>query len=663
MKFNLSSRFAVGFLAVLCPVAALADLTGTLTLSTGNSVNMDTGALVTTGADFLWNGTTLTPQGSAKALNATALAGLSGAANYATLTQALISRLRVALGSSSPLTGLAANSIVGYATNGGNFGKLLVTSVTGTSITFQYTTYGASSSGSGAGTPTITQIQNNYGLIAPGLPNYGIAQSSLFIVKGSNLASIPISSATLQSSAGSGIPSTLNGASIAVTVNGTTVHPNLYYAGATQLAAVLPANTPVGTGTLTVTFNNATSSPASITVVPAALGLDTYYGSGSGLGVATSTKDGSLYNYTNSIPPGSTIVLWGSGAGATGDSDIVFTSTPHAVSSFPTIYIGGVQANVLYAGSAGYPGVNQINVTVPASVPTGCGVSVVAVNGNVVSNTITLPIGTGVCSDPLLGYNGTQLNTSSTQTGTYSFGDVAILQSTTPTVGNAGGETTNATAIFEKLQSSGSTTTSGVTSLGSCAVTTTALTGGFTTIPTIVGLDAGTITITGPTGTVSVPNQVIPTISPSGIYTAQLANTFLPGTGGTFTFTATGGKDIGAFTASIAYPNPIAWTNGSITSVTRASGQNITWTGGASGSYVFISGSSSNTSASASFTCYAPASAGQFTVPSYVLLALPAGPNGSLSVENAVTNTFTASGLTQGIALAGVSFAIAPTYN
>jgi hypothetical protein len=103
----------------------------------------------------------------------------------------------------------------------------------------------------------------------------------------------------------------------------------------------------------------------------------------------------------------------------------------------------------------------------------------------------------------------------------------------------------------------------------------------------------------------------------------------------------------------------------SITSVTRASGQQITWTGGQPNSWVLIGGSSSSNTASASFNCLALASAGQFTIPSYVLLALPAGANGTLAVNNTNIATFSASGLTSGYGqlTAGVSFGISPTYN
>ena len=36
--------------------------------------------------------------------------------------------------------------------------------------------------------PVVTELQNNYSYIQPGLPNYGISPGSLFIIKGTGLA-------------------------------------------------------------------------------------------------------------------------------------------------------------------------------------------------------------------------------------------------------------------------------------------------------------------------------------------------------------------------------------------------------------------------------------------------------------------------------------------
>ena len=403
-----------------------------------------------------------------------------------------------------------------------------------------------------------------------------------------------------------------------------------------------------------MSYNGATSAPATITVVQSALGLDTYYGGGTGLGVATNPLTGALYNYNNSAKPGETIVLWGSGLGAdTADSDTVFTSTPHGVTVPLTIYIGGVQANIGYQGSSGYPGVNQINVTIPGSVQGGCAVAVVAVSGSVASNTVTLPVNAagGACSDPTLGIDGNEILNLGGRTN-YNFGAVSILQQV------SGGQTTNiAGASFFNEQGAQQASGSGLVSIGNCIVTQN-LTGA-SSLYTTTALDPGTITVTGPAGSATL--TTIP--QTPGLYFAQLSSGFIPPNGGTFTFTGSGGKDVGAFTTSVAYTSPLNWTNeGSITTVNRAQGQQVTWSGGATNSYVIISGSSTSAGVTGSFTCYAPASAGQFTVPSYVLLTMPAG-SGSLSLENSTNpNLFTASGLDYGIAIGAGFFSISPSY-
>jgi uncharacterized protein (TIGR03437 family) len=658
---RLTKRTAVAALAVLFPIAAFADLTGTVTLSKNTSINLETGETIAAGGDLLWNGSTLAPQGKALAAVFTA--------PYATLTQTQLQQ-GLAQGSSAAIGSPAAGTVIGVLDNNGNVAKLMVTAlVTGTSITLQYDTYGTISTPviptppvGTPGTPAITQLQNNYSYILPGLPNYGIAPGTLFIIQGSNLATGKTVS-QLQTSASPGLPTSLNGASITVTVNGTTVHPGIYYAIASQIAAVLPSTTPTGTGTITVSYNLVPSNSASITVVPTALGLDTYYSSGSGLAFAADLSY-NLITYTNSAKPGQTIILWGSGLGADlADSDIVYTLTPHAVNVPLVIYIGGIPATILYAGSSGFPGLNQFNVTIPSSVSTGCGISLVAVSGtapnNMLSNTVALPIAAagGVCSDPVIGDNGTSILNQGGQSAAYTNANLSIVQSTTGQVVQ-----TTATGTFESIQPTSTSGTGGsVVSLGNCSVT--GVGGGTSTAspPSITGLDAGTITVTGPIG----PQTLVP--QTTGVYSVQLANAFLPATGGAFTFTGSGGKQVGSFTTSISLTNPLSWTNMSaINSITRANGLNVTWTGGVPNTYVAITGTSllSNSAVGTSFTCYAPVSAGQFTVPSYVLLGLPASASGGLTVSNAAApGTFTASGLTAaGTVNAQVTFAISPAY-
>jgi hypothetical protein len=104
----------------------------------------------------------------------------------------------------------------------------------------------------------------------------------------------------------------------------------------------------------------------------------------------------------------------------------------------------------------------------------------------------------------------------------------------------------------------------------------------------------------------------------------------------------------------------LIWANqAQVAAVTRTQGVNVTWSGGASGSYVSIIGNSGATIGgklvSVTFTCLAPVSAGQFTVPVPVLLALPAG-TGSLTLgSSGAIQLFTATGLDLGV-LSGASF-------
>ncbi len=522
-------------------------------------------------------------------------------------------------------------------------------------------TLSGTSSGGGGATPTITQVQNNYSYILPGLPNYGIAPGSLFIVQGSALNGQPISA--LQSSAAPGLPTTLNATSISVTVGGVTTKPGIYYTSPTQLAAVLPSGTPVGTGTLTVTSNGQTSSPAPIQVVQSAFGIDTYYGNGSGLATVTDPNDSTgqtLITATHSLSPGAEFVLWGSGVGAdTANTDLVYPLKQDNLTSIPMqVYIGGVSATIAYRGRSQYPGVDQVVVTIPQGVPTGCAVSILIVSGTVVSNGVTIPInpGGGACVDPTSPETPTQISTLSGKSN-INFGFLAVVQTT-----NQGKTTDIAAAQFYNYTGAQFLSdTSSQVSIGSCTITPPAgLSGTIPTLPT--GLDAGTLTVSGPS---NLALTLMGIAQVPGIYEAMLPT--IPANGGAYVFNnGSGGANVKGFNVTVNYPAPLTWTNqSSISTVSRANGQTINWQFGAAGTYVSISGSSTASGLSGltvSFTCLAPVAAGTFNIPAAVLLALPAG-TGTLTVENATNPTsFTASGLDVGFALAGTSFQIAPAY-
>jgi uncharacterized protein (TIGR03437 family) len=664
----MSKLFHRNFLAVLVlsfPIAALADVTGTPTLSANTTLSLDTGATVTSGGDISWSGTSITPQGSAVGIDATPLAGISGASGYSTVTSSLINSLAAQFGgllAASPITPVV-NDLLIVKTNGGNYAKILVTAISGTSITLEFDTFSGSSTTSGG--PTIKTIVNNYSALQPGLPSYGIAPASLFVIYGTGLSG---AASSLESSAAPGLPLTVGGTSISVTVNGTTTTPAIYYASPTQIDAVLPSTTPAGTGTITVTYNGSASSPAPILVTKSAFGIDTLYGTGTGGIVAT--VGSTVIVPTASASPGQTITIWGSGLGAdTANDDRTFPLKQDNLKN-AQVFIGGLSATVSYAGRSQYPGVDQVNAVVPSV--SGCALSVVVVANGKASNFGTLPVnaGGGVCSDPELGITGTLIGTLSGQT-TVRSGSVSLFQETLPQAAPGASPaaqtfktTYSADASFSSITGTSYVTGESFTSIGSCIVNQVA--SGSSTIGTVTskGLDAGTsITLAGGGQTVPIPVLSFGGTTSVGEYVATLTTPLAGSTA--YTFTGPGGKDVGPFTATLTFPVPLNWTNeSSISAVTESQGQLITWTGGATGTYVEIIGSSSSSdfSASATFICVAPASAEKFTVPSYVLLAMPTG-TGSLGLFNFSNPVkFTATGIDSGFAEAGVLTEESVTY-
>jgi uncharacterized protein (TIGR03437 family) len=484
--------------------------------------------------------------------------------------------------------------------------------------------------------PIITSAMSNYSYTPAVFPNSGIAQGALFVITGTGLAD-PAKAAVLQDST-QGLPTTLNGSSVQVTSGTTTLTPAFYYTSATQLALVLPSNTPLGTAQITVSYGGQTSAPYSFQVVQTAPGFASYDGTGTGLGAALNPATFVPYSYANSIPPGTTVVLYGSGLGADAATDTKYVAAPFNINNLAHVYVGGVDAPIPYQGSFDYPGLNQVNVTIPASAPTGCNVSVVGVTAaGTPTNFMTLPIGNGPCSDPAFGINANLLLQPTVKT--------AVVGIALQPPGNS-----NNYALAEFAGYNGSDfpnflkqSVGAWPSLNGCVVSQSLIS---PDSPNTTGLDGGSVSVSGPAG--STPVTV-----PGGVGDALLPSSFFPATGANFAFQGFGGLNVGSFMGTLALPTTSwTWTNPSAAAaITRSAGLSVTWSGGGSNSYVQIYGSSAPTAtaasgtlgASANFSCTVPASAGQFTVPPYVLAALPAGP-GYVFLLN--ENNFTALGAT-----------------
>lgn len=174
-----------------------------------------------------------------------------------------------------------------------------------------------------------------------------------------------------------------------VTVNG--VAAPVLYSSASQLTCIVPYAISGTTATFAVTYNGLTSRNFTVTLAPTSPGIYTVNGSGSGPGAIlnfdSTTSDYVLNASSTAAARGSLVVIYVTGGGATSSSvinQLIPASPAVTPTNAPTVLIGGqaatVMASVAPVGSV--PGLLQLNVTVPASSPTGGSIPVtVTMNG------------------------------------------------------------------------------------------------------------------------------------------------------------------------------------------------------------------------------------------------------------------------------------------
>ena len=523
----------------------------------------------------------------------------------------------------------------------------------------------------GAQTPAITSVGNGASY------DTKLAPGGYFVAFGTNLGPATIATNALPYKGDAG------GTSVKFTpvAGGTAIDAWMYYAAAGQISGILPSTAAPGDYNMTVSFG-ATSAPFKVTVLDHNFGIFTTAQSGSGPAIVqnyTSDSEQPVNGFTTVSVNGTqfapaiagktkALVLWGTGLGASPTPDNQGSGTANDLRGpnlSASVLIGGTEYQVdLYAGrSPQFPGIDQINVTLPANALQGCIVSLqVKVNG-AVSNLTSLslaPDGQTACQSE---YLSTDQLTRLMNGGTITSGFLNLSHQSTSIT--AQGSTFN--QVTENLAGSFGKYTLGTvgnlggapaailtTSIGGCTVIQETFSGANLNSPPGIPLDAGSqLTLNGP----GVPNKAVP--KSGGAYNvslSQIGSSTSLIQAGEYTVTGPGGADVGQFTASLTVPAPLTWTNqSSITSIDRSQPLGITWTGGGSGYQVAIEGYSGSTNTTTKlntatiFVCLADSAAGSFTVPPAVLLQLPvssgditSGALGFLTVQEVSSAKFTA---------------------
>ena len=511
----------------------------------------------------------------------------------------------------------------------------------------------------GSGSPAV----NSASYRIPGSSGSGIAQGSMFAVFGTGLGPSTFVRATQFP-----LQTTLGGTSVMVTVGGTATAALILFASQTQVNAVLPSTTPVGSGTITVTYNGQTSAPAPIQVVGSAFGIYTFDSSGWGQAIATNLS-GQLNTIIQTFHPGDWGVLWGTGLGAITSSD----AFPPPVGDVPgeiRVYVGNTTATVNYHGrSSCCSGLDQINFQIPAGVQ-GCHVPIAVQAGGTLSNVATIAVSTSgqTCSDSVMGQDLVN-KLASGQSAT--FGYVRLENMNAPfdpgLAYRANMDLALATFSRYTPQTAG-LAEYGVSS-GYCIAVDRSNWRNVRSYPTLTDSSAAQLDAGAALTLVGQGSRSVPQTYPAGYYFAQLDPT-----GSRFLWSVVsysvsgGGTDVGAFSATETTSIPgVEFTNISRgQSLPRSGDLTVQWSGGDPGmqnGQVTIGGYSyrnPNYDNWAIFQCTAPVSAKQFTIPGWILATLPpsgTGQNGTTiyplgwiwigQYNNPVT--FQAQGLDRGI--------------
>ena len=215
---------------------------------------------------------------------------------------------------------------------------------------------------------------------ATGIENAGsflagdIAPNTWVALTGAALAPLPVS----WSVTGNVLPTTVGG--VTVSVNGEAAP--ISFVSNTQINFLVPADIAPGTAMIKTTNNGLTSAFVSSKVL---LTAPSFFQIGVG------STNGHIYiaathaNYsligppglisgatTTGAAPGETIVLYGTGFGATNPAapNGQVVPTPLPLPAWPTVVIDGMEAQVVYAGLIA-PGLYQVNLVVPTGLASG----------------------------------------------------------------------------------------------------------------------------------------------------------------------------------------------------------------------------------------------------------------------------------------------------
>ncbi len=565
-----------------------------------------------------------------------------------------------------------------------------------------------------AQTPIIATngVMNAASFMPMDFPGGSIAPGSLISIFGSNLGPVtPIAASRLP------LPVELGGTE--VIIDGT-MRCFLVYVSAQQVNCQLPGDLTRDRIQLFLRTRDQDrireSAPIEIRISSANFGMFGMNGNGRGPAAALNYRAGGMGEYQQNGPgtparPGQVMLFFGTGLGRTdpGVPGGQAWNGPAVAVEQPEVYVGGVAAQVQYAGRApGFAGLDQIQIVIPPNAPEGCAVPVRvrirdriqnrSQEANVMTVAIhatalrcvdgTEPVDSGSHGSVVLvsglgtlgrgqqpitippgpmgpgGPGGPMMQPPSEPGSSYGYGLHPGIPPHAFGFGFQNGRGNGPDVVAARFVRAGRADV-GIppAAANACLVY---YQGAFANPDLFLGaaelMDAGALTVTTPRSSL----QVLPdAVAGLGVlYVEPLPEPLMSGL---YTVRGAGGADVGAFgPVTLQVPSLISvtnnWANGTV--ISRSGPLEVTWNGGSNPDVVLIYGRVYRLGTgltppvaqpwnhpSLAFLCSANAGEGRFVVPPYVLEQLPLGQL-SLTVTHMPSATgvsrFAAEGLSMG---------------
>jgi uncharacterized protein (TIGR03437 family) len=240
--------------------------------------------------------------------------------------------------------------------------------------------------------PSSTSMPNVPLILSAASPSVtSIAQGGLAFAMGQNLA--PQANEILGPE-----PTAYDGVSVSILdAKGNVTSAPLIYVSPSQVTFYVPTSVAAGMAAVTVTAPGSTQTASNVVIAPVAPALFSVNGSGLLAGYATRVSSSG----TQTVEPAYAVNPQGSFSAAPinmgSATDKVYftffaTGVQGAGMANVTVTVNGVSTPVLYAGSAGYSGVDQVNIQLPASLAGSGTVALQLTASGILANTVQVAI-------------------------------------------------------------------------------------------------------------------------------------------------------------------------------------------------------------------------------------------------------------------------------